>query len=65
MSWRAKVASTSGLREADNRLTVISAMLSWAKENGLLFNNHVTGLKRLHKVDRSDKPWLPSTSTPS
>jgi integrase len=59
MAWRAVVAKDSGDREADNRLSVISAMLTWAKENGQVFNNHVAGFRRLHSVDRSDLIWLP------
>lgn len=59
MSWRAKVSRDSGDREADNRLSVISAMLSWAMQNGLIFSNHVSGFKRLHSVDRSEMLWLP------
>ena len=59
MTWRAAVASDSGDREADNRLSVISAMLTWAKENGQVFTNHVAGFRRLHHADRSDMIWLP------
>jgi len=59
MNWRATVAKTSGEREADNRLSVISAMLSWGKENGRVFSNHVAGFRRLHSVDRSELIWLP------
>lgn len=59
MDWRAKVARQSGNREADNRLSVISAMLSWARENGQIFSNHVAGFRRLYAVDRSEMIWLP------
>lgn len=59
LSWRASVATTSGEREADNRLSVISAMLSWGKENGHIFSNHVAGFRRLHSADRSELIWLP------
>ena len=59
MTWRAKVARSSGEREADNRLSVISAMLSWGKENGRVFSNHVSGFRRLHTADRSELIWLP------
>lgn len=59
MSWRAKVAKESGDREADNRLSIISAMLSWAKENGLVMSNHISGFRRLYHVDRSELIWLP------
>ena len=34
LDWRVKVAKGSGEREADNRLSAISAMLTWARENG-------------------------------
>lgn len=59
MSWRATVAQASGDREADNRLSVISAMLSWAIQNGRVFTNHVVGFRRLHRADRSELIWLP------
>ena len=59
MDWRAEVARQSGYREADNRLSVISAMLSWARENGQIFSNHVSGFRRLYSVDRSEMIWLP------
>lgn len=59
LKWRADVAKSSGEREADNRLSVVSAMLSWGIDNGQVFSNHVSGFKRLHKVDRSEKLWLP------
>jgi integrase len=59
MSWRAEVARSSGNREADNRLSVISALLTWARENGHVTTNHILGFRRLHKSDRSEKIWLP------
>ena len=59
MAWRAAVARTSGNREADNRLSVISAMLTWGRANGLVMANHVAGFRRLHHVDRSELVWLP------
>lgn len=59
MSWRAVVAKESGDREADNRLSIVSAMITWARENGQVTANHIEGFKRLHKVDRSELIWLP------
>ncbi|WP_236728782.1 tyrosine-type recombinase/integrase [Methylobacterium sp. WSM2598] len=59
LDWRAKVARASGEREADNRLSVISAMLTWARENGRLHVNHIQGFKRLYHADRSEIVWLP------
>ncbi|MGU3385847.1 tyrosine-type recombinase/integrase [Methylobacterium sp. D53M] len=59
LDWRAKVARASGEREGDNRLSVISAMLTWAQENGRIQANHVRGFKRLYHADRSEIVWLP------
>lgn len=59
MSWRAAVAKASGEREADHRLSVVSSMLTWAKENGRVFSNHVAGFRRLYRSDRSEMIWLP------
>jgi integrase len=59
LDWRAAVARASGDREADNRLSVVSAMLSWAVENGRLDTNHIKGFRRLFHADRSEKIWFP------
>jgi integrase len=59
LDWQEEVAKESGPREADNRLTVVSAMLTWAVRRVRIFHNHVKGFVRLHEVDRSDKLWLP------
>jgi integrase len=59
LKWRMKVATVSGTREADNRLSVISSLLSWAVDAGEIAINHLGGFKRLHSSDRSDKIWLP------
>ena len=63
LGWRARVAKSSGEREADNRLSVISAMLSWAQENGRLTANHLRGFKRLYHADRAEIVWLPEHVT--
>jgi integrase len=59
LDWRQKVARTSGEREADNRLSAISAMLTWARDRGELAANNLRGFKRLYHVDRSEIIWLP------
>jgi integrase len=60
LKWRMKVATENGTREADNRLSVVSSLLTWAKEEaGELQANHLAGFKRIHSSDRSDKIWLP------
>ena len=59
LDWREKVARTSGRREADNRLSAISAMLTWRVDRGHTSANHLRGFKRLYHVDRSEIIWLP------
>jgi len=59
LDWREKVARASGEREADNRLSAISAMLTWAVDRGHVAANHLRGFKRLYHADRSEIIWLP------
>jgi integrase len=59
LDWREKVARSSGEREADNRLSAVSAMLSWAVDRGRVTANYLRGFKRLYHVDRSEIIWLP------
>jgi integrase len=59
LDWREMVARVSGEREADNRLSAISAMLTWAVERGQISANHLRGFKRLYHADRSEIIWLP------
>jgi integrase len=63
MDWREKVARTSGEREADNRLSAVSAMLTWAIDRGHINANHLRGFKRLYHADRSEIIWLPEHIT--
>jgi integrase len=59
LNWRERVARSSGEREADNRLSAISAMLTWATDRGEIAANHLRGFKRLYHADRSEIIWLP------
>jgi integrase len=59
MDWREKVARASGEREADNRLSAVSAMLTWAIDRGHITANHLRGFKRLYHADCSEIIWLP------
>jgi integrase len=59
LDWREIVARKSGEREADNRLSAISAMLTWATDRGRIVANHLRGFKRLYHADRSEIIWLP------
>jgi integrase len=58
LDWREKVARSSGSREADHRLSAISAMLTWAVDRGNISANHLKGFKRLYHSDRSEIIWL-------
>ncbi len=60
MKWHAEIAVSSGHREADNRLTIVSAMLEWGRDKGYVTSNHLTGFRRLYSGgDRSEMIWLP------
>ena len=59
LDWREKVARASGDREADNRLSAVSAMLTWAVDRGQTRVNYLRGFKRLYHTDRSEIIWLP------
>mgnify|MGYP003139009744 FL=1 len=59
MAWRDEVMRKSGAREADNRLTILSTLLSWAVNRAKIQNNHGRGIPRVYESDRSDKIWLP------
>ena len=59
LDWRETIARKSGEREADNRLSAISAMLTWATDRGHIVANHLRGFRRLYHVDRSEIIWLP------
>jgi integrase len=63
LDWRETTAKASGEREADNRLSAISAMLTWAVDRGKLPANHLKGFKRLYRSDRAEKIWLPEHIT--
>jgi integrase len=44
-------------REGDNRLTVLSAVFSYAKGKGRIARNPLDGFERLYQGDRSEKIW--------
>jgi integrase len=59
LEWQDKVAKVSGEREADNRLSVLSSALTWAKRRSKISVNHLRGFQRLYSSDRSEIIWLP------
>lgn len=52
-----KIARENGEREADNRLTVLSAVFTFAAVRGLIADNPIRGFERLHDGDRSEFVW--------
>ena len=46
-------------READNRVTILARVLSWAAKDGPLRVNVLDGFERAYMSDRSDIIWLP------
>lgn len=59
LDWRDGVAKQSGPREADNRLSAISAMLTWATDRTKIEANFLKGFSRLYHAARQDIIWLP------
>src|SRR3974390_3416022 len=59
LDWHENTARKSGEREADNRLSAVSAMLTWAVDRRKLTDNHVKGFKRLYHGNRAEIIWLP------
>jgi integrase len=59
LDWRDTVAKKSGPREADNRLSAVSAMLTWAADRTKIEANHLRGFSRLYHAARQDIIWLP------
>ncbi len=45
-------------READNRLSVLSAIFSYAASRGAIAENPIKGFERIYDGDRADKIWL-------
>lgn len=46
-------------READNRVTILARVLSWATKDGPLKANVLDGFDRAYQGDRSEMIWLP------
>ena len=58
--WAKKVAATSGEREADGRLSTISAMITWAVENHEgVDSNYLKGFRHHYHSNRSELIWRP------
>lgn len=54
--WRDEVALRSP-RQADYRISVLSALLSYGMADGVLLSNPASNIKRLYRGDRSEHIW--------
>jgi hypothetical protein len=55
-NWRYELAKTSR-RQADYAFTVLSLVLAWALDNGMIDANPCTRMGRLYGSSRADKIW--------
>ncbi len=58
IKWHDRFSETKP-READNRVTILARVLSWAAKDGPLEVNVLDGFERAYASDRSDIIWLP------
>jgi integrase len=63
--WKLKIAAEAGAREADNRVSVLSAMITWAisQKDIPLNTNLIKGLDRLYESKRREVIWSPEAIT--
>jgi len=57
LDWRDRRAESSP-RQADAIFGVLRIILEWARDRGVISNNHATRPKKVYKVDRGEKIWL-------
>jgi integrase len=57
LDWRDRMALSSP-RQADATFGVLRIILEWARDRGMIANNHATRPKKVYRADRSDKIWL-------
>jgi len=60
VKWRDELAHTNGLRTADEHLKVLSMMLAWGMERGMIACNPAAAVKRVWKGgNREEIVWTP------
>jgi integrase len=55
--WHSRLVTTKGARQADLVLAAMSRFVSFAKDSSLIDVNHLLGLAKAYKADRSDAIW--------
>lgn len=58
IAWRDEIAKRAR-READNLLSALARIGSWAFDHGEIDRNILDNVKRVYHSDRADKIWLP------
>lgn len=58
LKWHDKF-SQNRPREADNRVTILARVLSWAEKDGPIKKNVLDSFERAYSSDRADLIWLP------
>lgn len=59
IEWRDEIAKRGARREADNLVSALSRLGSWAIDRCEIATNTLADIKRVYKSDRADKLWLP------
>ena len=59
-TWRDRIATDSGRRQADYAWTVLARVLSWGLDRGLVAANPCERGGRLYRGSRAEKIWTPA-----
>src|SRR5262245_28724541 len=60
MTWRDRIATSAGRRQADYAWTVLARVLSWGLDRGRVLANPCTRGGRLYRGSRVEKIWTPT-----
>jgi hypothetical protein len=59
LDWRDAIAMRGAKREADNLMSALARLGSWALSRGEISINVLDKVQRVYRSDRADKIWLP------
>jgi len=60
MTWRDRIATNAGRRQADYAWAVLARVLSWGLDRGLVLANPCSRGGRLYRGSRAEKIWTPA-----
>ena len=55
--WHSALVASKGARQADLILATMSRVVSYAVDSSIVGQNHLTGIAKAYKADRSDAIW--------